>query len=120
MKERKKFEVIKKISEIILEFLPKKNIIVTVVDLKLPKRKGNLKVFLSVYPEKEREEIIKYFNNLSKEIKNEIKERVYLRHLPSKIVFYPSDEFVYAQKVLELINEIENEIKEKETKRSEN
>ncbi len=120
MKERKKFEIIKKISEILLEFLPQRNILVTVVDLKLPERKGNLKVYLSIYPEKEREEIIKYFNSLSKEIKNEIKKRVYLRHLPSKIVFYPSDEFVKVQRILELIHKIENEIKEKETKRAEN
>ncbi len=119
MKERKRFEVIRKISEILLQFLPKKNLLVTVVDLKLPKRKGYLKVYLSVYPEKEREEMIKYFNRFSKEIKNEIKKKIYLRHLPSKVIFYPSDEFISAQQVFELIEKIKNEIKEKETKRSE-
>ncbi len=112
MKERKKYEIIRKISEILNSLLPKKNIIVTIVDLTLPQKGGWFKVYLSIFPEKERKEIINYFNKNSQKIKNYLKEQVFLRHLPSKIVFYPSDEIAEAQKVLKLINEISQKEKE--------
>ncbi len=120
MKERKKFEIIRKISEILNSHNPKKNVLITVVDLNLPQKGGKMKVYLSIFPEKERKEVIEYFNKISKTIKNELKENVYLRHLPSKIVFYPSDEFIEAQKIFEIIDKIKDEIKEKENTRTEN
>jgi len=114
MKERKKFEIIRKISEIIFKLNPQKNIFLTVVDVKLPKKGGKMKVYLSVFPEKEAKYTIDYFNKKQKKIKEEIKNNLYLRHLPSQIIFYPSFEFKQAEEVLKLINE--NTKKKKRTK----
>ena len=105
MKERKKFETIRKISEIIYKLNPKKNILLTVVDLKLPRKGGVMKVYLSVFPEKEIKDIIDYLNKKQKTIKDEIRKNIYLRYLPSKVVFYPSFEFKLAERVLKLIDE---------------
>ncbi|GIW67170.1 MAG: hypothetical protein KatS3mg096_038 [Candidatus Parcubacteria bacterium] len=113
MKERKKFETIRKISEIIYKLNPKKNVLLTIVDLKLPKKGGVMKVYLSVFPENDIENIIGYLNKKQKTIKDEIRKNVYLRYLPSKIIFYPSFEFKLAERVLKLIDE--NTKKEKGT-----
>ncbi|MER3581626.1 MAG: hypothetical protein C4347_02145 [Patescibacteria group bacterium] len=110
MKERKIFEVIKVISEILKIFNPFKDTIFTVVDIRLPKRKGKMKVYLSVFPEKNEEKLLNHFNRIGKEIKNEFKEKIYLRHLPSKIVFLPSKEFKEAQRVYELIDKIKKDV----------
>ncbi len=111
MKERKKFEVIRKISEIINKFNPERNVLLTIVDIRLPKKGGVMKVYLSVFPETKTKEIIKYLNREQKAIKNEIIDNLYLRYLPSKIIFYPSFEFKEAQEVLNLIDEITKEEK---------
>jgi ribosome-binding factor A len=105
MKERKRFEIIRKISEIINKLNPEKNVLLTIVDISLPQKGGKMKIYLSVFPEAKTKEIINYFNRKQKTIKEEIIENVYLRYLPSKIVFYPSFEFKKAQQVLDLINE---------------
>jgi ribosome-binding factor A len=106
MKERKKFEVIRKISEIINKLNPEKNVLLTVIDVSLPKKGGVIKIYLSVFPEEKTKEIINYLNKKQRTIKNKIIENVYLRHLPSKVLLYASFEFKKAQKVLELINEV--------------
>lgn len=116
MKERKKFETIKKISSILQKIIPEKNILLTIVDLNLPKKGGVLKIYLSIFPENKEKEIIKFLNQNQKKIKNEIKENVYLRYLPSKIVFYSSSAFKEADEVLKLIDKISNEEKKKESK----
>ena len=105
MKERKRFELIRKISEIIYKLNPQKNVLLTIVDIKLPQRGGKMKIYLSIFPEKERDYIINYLNKRQKKIKEEIKKSVYLRHLPSEVVFYPSFEFEIAEEVLKLIDE---------------
>jgi ribosome-binding factor A len=51
MKERKKFEVIKALSEIMQKFNVFKDVLFTIVDIKLPKKGGYLRVYLSVFPE---------------------------------------------------------------------
>jgi len=111
MKERKKFETIRKISEIIYKINPQKNIFLTIVDIKLPQKGGRMKVYLSVYPETETRQMIDYLNKKQKEIKEEIKKNIYLRYLPSQVVFSPSFEFREAEKILKLIDE--NSKKEK-------
>lgn len=105
MKERKRFEIIRKLSEIIHKLNPKKNIILTIVDINLPPKRGVMKIYLSVFPENKASEIINYLNKKQKTIKEEIKKNIFLRHLPSKVIFYPSFEFKEAEKVLKLINE---------------
>lgn len=105
MKERKKFEIIRKISEIICKINPENNILLTIVDITLPQKRGIMKIYLSVFPETKTKEILNYFNKKQKTIKKEIIENVYLRYLPSKIIFYPSFEFKQAQQVLNLIDE---------------
>lgn len=109
MKERKKFEFIRKIGEILVNLNPKKNVLFTIVDLKLPKKGGEMKVYLSVFPEKEAKEIINFFNKVSSKIKNELKKRVFLRYLPSKIVFHLTRAISEGEKVLKLINEVSSE-----------
>lgn len=115
MRERKKFETIRKISEIIYKLNPKKNVLLTIVDLKLPRKGGVMKIYLSIFPEIEIKEVIDYLNKKQKTIKDEIRKNVYLRHLPSKVIFYPSFEFKLAEEVLKLIDE-----STKEEKRTEN
>jgi len=105
MKERKKFETIRKISEIIYKLAPQKNIFLTIVDVKLPQKGGRMKIYLSIYPEKEIKKVIDYLNKRQKKIKEEIKRNIYLRYLPSEVIFYPSFEFKEAEKVLKLIDE---------------
>jgi ribosome-binding factor A len=105
MKERKRFEIIRKVSEIIYKLNPRENVFLTIVDIKLPKKGGRMKVYLSIFPEKETSYIINYLNKRQKKIKEEIKNNVYLRYLPSQVIFYPSSEFREAEKVLKLINE---------------
>lgn len=114
MKERKLFEVIRKISEIINKINPEKNVLITVVEVSLPKKRGTMKIYLSIFPEQKTKEIIKYLNNKQKTIKKEIIENLYLRHLPSKVIFYPSYEFRKAQEVLNLIDEIAKKEKRSE------
>lgn len=105
MNERKKSEFIKIISEIILRFNPSKNNIITVTDLKLPKKGGVLKVYLSVFPEKEVYKVIDYLNLKQKTIIKEFKKNMYVKYLPSRVIFYPSFVYSQAEKVLKLINE---------------
>lgn len=115
MKDRKKYEIIRKISEIIEKFLPHRNIVITIVNVLLPQKGGYLRVYLSIFPEEEKKQIIQFLNKISSKIKKELKNSLFLRYLPSKIIFYPSEEIAEAQKVLELINEIS----QKEEKRPE-
>ena len=113
MKERKKFEVIKALSEIMEKFNIFRNILFTVVDIKLPKRGGYLKVYLSIFPEEKKSEFISYFQKIRSTIKNQLKKQVFLRHLPSKIAFYTSKEFEEAEKVFKILEKIKNEEKSK-------
>jgi ribosome-binding factor A len=115
MKERKKFEIIRKISEIIYKLNPQKNVFLTIIDVKLPQKGGRMKVYLSIYPEKKTKRVIDYLNKRQNKIKEEIKRNIYLRYLPSEVIFYPSFEFKEAEKVLKLIDE-----NSKEEKRAEN
>ncbi|MCS7200567.1 MAG: ribosome-binding factor A [Patescibacteria group bacterium] len=118
MQERKKFETIKKISEIIRETLPDYTTIFTVVDLNLPKKGGTMKIFLSIFPDNKEKEVISFLNRNSFKIREEIVERVFLRYLPRKVFFYPSGVIREATKVLELIDEIsEKEEKNSKTKK---
>lgn len=113
MKERKKYEVIRVLSEIIERFNSFKNVVFTIVNLKLPKKGGYLKVFLSVFPEEKTEEFINFLQNLEDTLRKELKDKVWLRHLPSKIVFYPSFEFKEAEKVYKILEEVKKETNEK-------
>ncbi|GBD34883.1 Ribosome-binding factor A [bacterium HR35] len=106
MKERKKYEIIKVLSEILEKFNIFENVVFTLVDVKLPKKGGYLKVFLSIFPESKAKQLISFFQKNEKSIRKELKENVYLRHLPAKIVFYQSFEFKEAEKVYRLLNKI--------------
>jgi len=117
MKERKKFEVINRLSEIIFKLNPFSDVFLTIVNLKLPKKGGIMKVYLSVFPEEKIDEVIGYFNKISSEVKKEIKQNIFLRYLPSKIVFLPSYELKEAHEVLMLLEKIKYE---EENKKKEN
>lgn len=112
MKERKKYEVIRKLSEILNQFKERKDVLITIVDLSLPKKGGAMKVFLSIYPLNFAKNTIEYLNKISRSILKEVKENIYLRHLPSKIIFYSTEVFNQADQILKLIKEVENELKE--------
>lgn len=111
MKERKKFETIKKVSQVIQKLIPQRNVLVTIVDLKLPQKGGAMKIYLSIFPEKEIKFIINYLNKISRTIINDLKQELYFRYLPSKIIFYPSYEFKRGEEILRLIDEVAKEKK---------
>lgn len=113
MKERKKFEIIKKISEILLRFNIFSKSFFTVVDIKMPKRGGIMKIYLSIFPENLSSRVISYFNMIRKEIKNEIRKNVYFRYLPSEIKFFTSHEFKEAQQVYEILEKLNDKKKNK-------
>lgn len=109
MQERKRFELIKQISAIIREKLDDPSVISTVVDLTLPQKGGQMKVYLSIFPEVKEKEIIKLLNKNSFKIKQDMIKRVFLRYLPNKIIFYSSSVMKNADQVLRLIDEINKE-----------
>jgi len=111
MKEQKFFETLKKLAEIVNKFNPNPNVLITVVDLKMGKKGGWMKAYLSIFPEKHSKDLINYFNKNQRSILNEIKKNLYLRYLPSKIIFFPSWEFKIADKVLKIIDETSKEEK---------
>ncbi len=106
MRERKKFEIIRRISEILNKFKERKDSLITIVNLTLPQKRGTIKVYLSVYPKNFEKETISFFKTQSRSILKEIRENVYLRYLPSRIFFYSSDEFEKADQVLRLIDKL--------------
>ena len=111
MKDQKFFESLKKLSKAIAKFNPNPNALITVVDLKMGKKGGWMRAYLSIFPEKYCKDLINYFNKNQKSILSEIKKNLYLRYLPSKIVFYPSWEFKIADQVLKIIDESSKEEK---------
>jgi len=111
MKERKKYEIIKALSEILEKFNIFENVVFTIVDIKLPKKGGYLRVFLSIFPENMSKQLISFFKQIERTIRKELKESVYLRHLPARIVFYQSLEFKEAEKVYQLLDKIKTDKK---------
>lgn len=116
MRERKKFEIIRRSSEILNKFKERKDSLITIVDLTLPQKRGTIRVYLSVYPKNFEKETISFLKTQSRSILKEIRENVYLRYLPSKILFYPSDEFEKADQVLRLIDKLSSSSKNNEAK----
>lgn len=116
MKERKRFEIIRKVSEILNKYNIFANVFFTIVDIRLPKKGGIMKIYLSVFPQQKSREVVDFFNKMQKEIKNEIKENIYLRHLPSQLRFFSSSAFEEADRVFRLLEKIKNEEKNQQKK----
>jgi ribosome-binding factor A len=69
-----------------------------------------MKVKISIFPDEKAKEVISDLNKDSIKIKNELKESIYLRYLPKKIIFQYSKDLKEAQE----IDKILKELKEKE------
>jgi hypothetical protein len=117
MKERKIFEIIKHLNKLFVELLPEKNVIISVVDIKLSQRGGKLKIWLSVFPESKEDEVIKFLRVMKKKIKDSLRV-LRLRYLPKDIEIYSSSLFKEAGEVIKFLEEMKNEI-EKENKEKE-
>ncbi len=102
--ERKKFLVIEKLSEI-LETIIKGEVVFTILNVSLPQKGGVMKVYLSIFPDEKAETIIKELNKESAKIKNELKNKIYLRYLPKKIVFKYSSDLKEAQIIDKILKE---------------
>lgn len=102
--ERKKFLVIEKLSEI-LETIIKGEVVFTILNVSLPQKGGVMKVYLSIFPDEKAETIIKELNKESAKIKNELKNKIYLRYLPNKIVFKYSSDLKEAQIIDKILKE---------------
>ncbi|MCS7183748.1 MAG: ribosome-binding factor A [Patescibacteria group bacterium] len=85
--ERKKREVIKKISFILKEIIDNPKIFLTVLDIILPSKKGIMVIYLSIFPDEKKNEVIKILLKESNKIKQLIKKQKFLRYLPKKIFF---------------------------------
>ncbi len=105
--ERKKFLIIEILSSILRERIDP-NIIFTILDLSLPQKGGVMKVKLSIFPDDKAKEVVKILNKESQKIKNELKERIYLRYLPKKIIFKYSADLKEAQEIDKILKEINN------------
>ena len=110
MKERKIFEIIKKLNEAFIYLNPEKNTLISIVDIKLPKKGGVMKIWLSIYPREKEKDIIKELSNNQKKIISYLK-KLKLKYLPRKIIFIPSDIFARASEIYKIINETQEEIK---------
>lgn len=94
--ERKKFLVIRILSEILEKIMPNE-VVFTILNISLPQKGGIMKVFLSVFPDEKANSIVNELNKNSLKIKNELKNRIYLRYLPKKIIFQYSSKLQEAQ-----------------------
>lgn len=115
MKERKIFEAIKNLNQILLEINPEKDVLLSIVDLKLPQKSGKLKIWLSIFPEGKSELVINYLRKNQDKIKNRIK-KIGFRYLPQKIEFYPSNAFQEAGELINVLEALQHEIKKQEEK----
>ena len=106
--ERKKFLIIEILSEIIEKYI-EKDIVFTILNLSLPQKGGVMKVVLSVFPDEKADEAIKELNKNQIKIKNELKNKIYLRYLPKKIVFKYSKQLKEAQILDKILKDISKE-----------
>jgi len=107
---------IKKINELIKRELGKiilkeigfpKNILVTLTRIQTSKDLSECKVFVSVFPEKETENVLKILDKEIYTIQQVLNARLFMRPIP-KIRFLQDKELKKAQKIDKLLNEIED------------
>lgn len=113
MKERKIFEIIKHLNRILAELRPEKDVLLSIVDLRLPEKGGALKIWLSVFPKEKELSVLNYIRKNQKKIKSRLKE-LRLRYLPQKIEVFPSSALQEANEVLTILKNLKNEIEKEE------
>jgi ribosome-binding factor A len=106
--ERKKFLLMEILSKILRERIDPK-IVFTVLDISLPQKGSIMKVKISVFPDEKAKEVISDLNKDSIKIKNELKECIYLRYLPKKIIFQYSKDLKEAQEIDKILKELKEE-----------
>lgn len=107
--------MIKYLNQILTALNPEKDVLLSIVDIRLPEKGGELKIWLSVFPKEKESTVISYFQKNQTKIKNQIKKSS-LRYLPKKIVIFPSYVFQEAGEVLSVLKHIHHEIEaEKKT-----
>ncbi|GIW65753.1 MAG: hypothetical protein KatS3mg094_272 [Candidatus Parcubacteria bacterium] len=87
LQERKKSEFIKKLSLVLREIIDDHKIIITILDVNLPSKKGNMIIYLSVFPDVKIFEVIEILKKEIPKIKKIIKKMRILRYIPKKIFF---------------------------------
>lgn len=85
--ERKKSEVIKKINLILKSIIDDPKIILTVLDVNLPAKKGNMTIYLSIFPDDKKEMVVRNLIKETNKIKLSLKKFKVLKYLPKKIFF---------------------------------
>jgi len=107
---------IKKINELIKRELGKiilkeigfpKNILVTLTHTQTSKDLSECKVFVSVFPEKETENVLKILNKEIYTIQQVLNNRLFMKPIP-KIKFLQDKELKKAQRVDKLLNEMKD------------
>jgi|FaiFalDrversion2_1042247.scaffolds.fasta_scaffold01064_3 ribosome-binding factor A len=86
--ERKKNEILKFLNLYIKEVIDNPGIIITVLDVNIPSKKGVMNIYLSIFPEKFTKEVINLLKKEERKLKNILKLSKILRYLPKKIYFY--------------------------------
>lgn len=106
MKERKKIEIIRRLSEIINKLNNQKNTVITITDVTMPSKGGLMKIYLSVFPDNRETELVQYLNAINFKIKKECLNVIRFRYLPRKIIFKTSKSIKEGDKLLKLINNL--------------
>jgi len=86
--ERKKNEIIKFLNLYIKKITDDPKIIISVLDVNVPTKKGVMNIYLSIFPEKYIKEVIMLLEQEEKKLKKILKSFKILRYLPKKIYFY--------------------------------
>ncbi|GIW66126.1 MAG: hypothetical protein KatS3mg095_0024 [Candidatus Parcubacteria bacterium] len=99
IQERKKNNFIRKLSFILNNIIDDPKIIISILDINLPSKKGNMFVYLSIFPDDKKDEIIRILRKESLKIKNRIKKLKVLRYLPRKIFFKYDQSLKFMQEI---------------------
>jgi ribosome-binding factor A len=85
--DRKKKEVIKNLSLVLRDVIDDPKIIFSVLDINLPTKKGDMFIYLSIFPDEKKDEVINLLRKETIKIKKAINKLKILKYIPKKIFF---------------------------------
>ena len=86
-RERKKKEIIKQLNLVLRKIIDDPNIILTVLDINLPIKKGNMIIYLSIFPDEKKDEVINLLKKELINLKKVLKKNKVIKFLPKLILF---------------------------------